>query len=81
MLNWLNPFKDIISGLSGVEKVAGVIAAIWSNLTDVHMWASLGWIGVGVAMMFLGILLWLRVPQKVAQVGTSIAGSAAKAAL
>lgn len=62
MLNWLNPFKDIISGLSGVEKVAGVMAAIWTDLTDVHMWASLGWLVLGALLLMLGLLMWLRKP-------------------
>ena len=30
------------------------IAAIWSNLRDYKMWASLGWLFLGVVLMLLG---------------------------
>jgi hypothetical protein len=72
------------SGLAGTQEAAqaaeGSTAAvvttvegIWSKLTDWRIWASLGWILLGVALMFLGLLLWMRRPIE------SAIGTAAKA--
>jgi hypothetical protein len=31
----------------------------WSELTDGKFWRSLGWLLLGIALMFLGVLWWL----------------------
>jgi hypothetical protein len=43
----------------GVGGVIGVIAGIWSNLRDYKMWASLGWIMLGIVLMLLGAGWWI----------------------
>ncbi len=63
--------------LSGIERLAAVIEAFFKVLTNFKMWRSLGWLVLGLILMLAGILLWLKIPQKAAQVGSV----AAKAAL
>ena len=42
--------------------LVGAITAIWTNLRDYKMWRSLGWLVLGVALMFLGAWWWLGRP-------------------
>jgi hypothetical protein len=35
------------------------INAIWANLRDYKMWRSLGWLVLGIVLMFLGVLWWI----------------------
>lgn len=67
----------IIPGLSGAERVAGVLAAIGEAVTDGKMWRSLGWLALGLALMGIGLMLWLHKPIENA-IGT-IGGAALKA--
>lgn len=61
-----NPF-------SWVGAISHWIGDAVLHLTDVSMWISIGWILLGAVLMFWGILLWLKIPQRAA-------GAAAKAA-
>lgn len=38
----------------------GPVVGFLSQLTDVRMWRSLGWIGLGLLVLLLGLALWLR---------------------
>lgn len=69
------------AALSDLNKLGATFGAFFTDVTDVHMWASLGWLALGFFMLVFGILLWLRVPQKVAQVGTSVGSAAIAGAL
>ena|SRR5215471_2793484 len=50
-----NPF----AALGEIAHWAGVII---TAITDIHMWISLGWIFLGVGLVLLGLMLWLRIP-------------------
>ena|SRR6478672_7748990 len=66
-------FGGLFGGLTEVGHFFGVLV---SNLTDVHMWISLGWLLLGAGLVFWGILLWLKVPQRAAQVAVTAAPAA-----
>jgi len=36
-----------------------VVEGIWAELTDVRMWASLGWMVLGIILIFAGALWWV----------------------
>jgi hypothetical protein len=46
--------------LSGIERVGAVLEAADRQLTDAALWRSLGWIALGVILIVLGLVLWLR---------------------
>lgn len=70
----LSGLGGLFGGLSEVGHFFGVLVA---NLTDVHMWISLGWLLLGAILVFWGILLWLKVPQRAAEVAVTAAPAAA----
>ncbi len=72
-----NPLSSL-SWLGGISHWLGVAV---TDLTDVHMWISFGWVILGLWLMWMGLLLWLRVPQRLASAGMNIGGAAAKAAI
>ena len=39
---------------------AQVAVKIWDTLSDVTMWRSLGWLFLGIIMLFIGAALWLK---------------------
>jgi hypothetical protein len=45
--------KDASTG-----QLFGFLGA-WAELTDGKLWRSLGWLLLGVALMFLGVLWWI----------------------
>jgi len=52
------------AGAAGAVTSAwgGAITAaegIWTELTDVRMWRSLGWLVLGIVLMLLGVLWWI----------------------
>lgn len=78
-----NPGTAASAGASYVESytpfasIEQALTAFYDVITNVKMWRSLGWLVLGLALMFTGIGLWLRVPQRAA----GIAGAAARAAI
>jgi len=57
----MNLFQQALQGLAsvtGVDRLAGVVAAGVGIVTDGKMWRSLGWIILGVVLIVLG-LVWL----------------------
>lgn len=53
----------------------GPILSFLSDLTDVRMWRSLGWIAVGIMVFVIGLIIWLRKPIE------NAVGTVAKAAV
>ena len=53
---------SIPNPLSGVDEIGAVLKATFTTLADWHMWASLGWIVVGLVLLVAGIRLWLGKP-------------------
>jgi hypothetical protein len=37
------------------------------HILDVHMWISMGWLTLGLLLIIVGILFWLKLPQKAAK--------------
>lgn len=69
----LGGLAGIFSGLTEIGHYFGVFVA---NITDVHMWISLGWLLLGLILVALGINLWLKIPQKLYKAGTAAAAAA-----
>jgi hypothetical protein len=42
-----------------IGDVASAITDVWAKLRDGKMWRSLGWLLLGVLLMFLGLILWV----------------------
>lgn len=59
-----NPFQ------AAIQPVVDLI----SRLTDVRMWRSIGWLGLGIAFVVLALIVWFRKPLE------KVATTAAKAA-
>lgn len=38
----------------------GPVLSFLSDLTDIRLWRSLGWIFLGVALLVIGVVLWVR---------------------
>jgi len=70
------PPISIPNPFSWVGAVAHWIGDAVLHVTDVNMWISVGWILLGLALVALGINLWLKIPQKLG----AAAITAAKAA-
>lgn len=51
-----NPITDLVSA---VGKFASVFEAIFSQITKISMWRSLGWILLGAALVIGGIAWWV----------------------
>jgi len=56
--------------------IAAALEAFWSAVTDGKMWRSVWWIVLGAWLLFSGLLLWLKIPQRAA----GLAGKAAEVA-
>lgn len=75
------PTPSIPNPLSALGQIAAAIRAFFDAITDAAMWRSIGWIFLGMWMIWVGIMLWLRVPQKMGQAALAVGGAAAKAAI
>lgn len=62
--------QNPLDALGEIAHWAGVIV---TALSDAHMWISLGWLVLGLVLIVMGILLWLKVPQRAAGIGTTVA--------
>lgn len=45
--------------LAPLAGIAGSLEAFFTALTDGKMWRSLGWIILGIALMIIGVVLWI----------------------
>lgn len=56
----IGPFiKGVNSTSDALSGVAGAISAFYQVLTNTAIWASLGWLILGLVLMVLGLVLWL----------------------
>lgn len=61
-----NPFGGVggaVGAASGVTEVGHFLGVLVSNLTDVHLWISMGWLWLGFTLILIGLLLWFRQSQ------------------
>lgn len=75
-----NPF-GFLAALGWIQEIGHWVGIAVSAITDIHMWISLGWITLGFWAMVIGILLWLRIPQRAARAAKTAAEGAAAAAV
>jgi hypothetical protein len=69
----------VISQATGLFAIGHWLGDIVTSLTNVAMWRSLGWLGLGVLLIVVGLLLWLRGTEAFKGLA-SAAGTAALAA-
>jgi hypothetical protein len=48
----------------------GSLEAFYQVITDGKLWRSLGWLLLGASLVYTGIFLWLRIPQRAAQIAS-----------
>ncbi len=46
--------------LKGLEGIAHIIGDFFSGITDGKMWRSLGWLLLGILILFAGTALWAK---------------------
>lgn len=51
---------SIPNPLHGVDELAGAVTGFFRVITDAALWRSLGWLLLGLALMVMGLVLWLR---------------------
>jgi hypothetical protein len=71
------PGASAANPLAGLGDVAAALKAFYSAVTDGKMWRSVAWILLGALLVFNGIVLWLRIPQR----GAAVAAAGARAAI
>lgn len=49
--------SGIAAAAGGLSSAEGEIGGIWADLTDGQMWRSLGWLLLGVILIFIGLFL------------------------
>ena len=49
---------DLVTKTSAGQFLS-LTEGIWASLTDGKLWRSLGWLALGIALMFLGVSWWL----------------------
>lgn len=56
--------KSTVGGVTGatsaITDTTHTIQAVWVMLSDYRMWRSLGWLLLGVILMFMGFVIWNR---------------------
>jgi len=75
-----NPF-GFLAALGWIQEIGHWFGLAVAAVTDVHMWISLGWLALGFWMLVIGILLWLKVPQRAAAAAKDVGEAAAGAAV
>lgn len=53
-------FLAASGGVSKLSDVGSVLLGFFGAVTDGTMWRSLGWLLLGVIMMFAGLALWTK---------------------
>lgn len=74
-----NPF-GFLAALGWIQEIGHWVGIAVAAVTDIHMWISLGWLALGFWMLVIGILLWLKIPQRAARAAKQAATAAAVAA-
>jgi hypothetical protein len=67
---------DVPNPLSGIGAVAHWIGTVVEHLTDGAMWRSLGWMGLGAALVMAGIYLWFRTSSTYKGLESAVVGTA-----
>jgi hypothetical protein len=44
-----------LAGVTGIDKLAGVVGAFFSVITNPRMWRSVGWFLMGLVLFVIGI--------------------------
>lgn len=47
------------TGINDVGDTGQVIGAVWGDLSNGKLWRSLGWLLLGIVLMFVGVALWI----------------------
>lgn len=71
-----NPF-GFLAALDWIQEIGHWFGIAVAAITDVHMWISLGWLTLGFWLLVIGILLWLKIPQRAARAAKGAATAAA----
>ena len=50
----------VLAPITNSVSAWGAIVAFLEAMTDWHLWASLGWVVLGVGMIITGAVLWLK---------------------
>ena len=53
------PATAASNAVGGVNGLGQAVTAAWTNLRDYKMWRSLGWLLLGIVLMFLGVAWWI----------------------
>lgn len=51
--------KDVAHDLKKAASWTQAIGRFFARLSDWHLWASLGWIALGIILMLIGLRLWI----------------------
>lgn len=73
-----NPFGF----LAWIQDIGHWVGILVANVTDIHMWISLGWLALGGFLVLIGLWLWVRGTkfyQELQQQATTAATAAAAA--
>lgn len=73
----LPPLPNPLAWLQDIGHWVGILVA---NLTDPHMWISLGWGWLGFLLLLLGAYLWVRFSHTYQEVETAVVGAVSKVA-
>jgi hypothetical protein len=60
--NLKNAGAAVASPVTGIIEIGSVLKAFFTAVTDWHLWASAGWIVLGLVLAAMGIRLWLGKP-------------------
>jgi hypothetical protein len=74
-----NPF-GFLAALGWIQEIGHWVGIVVAAVTDLHTWISVGWGLLGFWMLVIGILLWLKIPQRTAKLAKDAAAAAAVAA-
>lgn len=75
-----NPFS-FLAALGWIQEIGHWVGIVVAAATDLHTYISIGWLLLGFWMLVIGILLWLRIPQRVAKAAGDAGAAAAKVAV
>lgn len=56
----LNPLAGVGNPLKGIDELAAVAKAAFNALTDGKLWRSLGWVILGLLLLFAGVALFFK---------------------
>jgi hypothetical protein len=53
------PATAAVSAAGGFDGLSKTITAVYAGVADGKFWRSLGWLLLGIILMFLGVLWWI----------------------